>query len=109
MREDRICRTFSGEASVTRHLNTPAINVLLLCVVIGGTLFQLFGLPLVFDAWGMYAACLLAPIVLLQPLHWGLIHEAIHSHLLPDRRAEDFFARLLSVMHWLPYDATRYC
>jgi fatty acid desaturase len=92
-----------------RHANTPDINILLICVVIGGTLFQLYGMPFVLRAWGMRTACLLLPIVLLQPLHWGLIHEAIHSHLLPARRTEEFVARLLSVMHWLPYDATRYC
>jgi fatty acid desaturase len=92
-----------------REPNTPGINSLFICTVIGGTLFQLFGLPFALRAWGICAACFLVPIALLQPLHWGLIHEAIHSHLLPDRRTEEFLARFLSVIHWLPYDATRYC
>jgi fatty acid desaturase len=97
------------ESRFVRHPNTTGINAVLICIVIGGTLFQLFGLPFALRLWGIRAACLLLPIALLQPLHWGLIHEAIHSHLLIDRRTEEFVARLLSVMHWLPYDATRYC
>ena len=107
--EQRALEPWLNTPRSIRHPNTPGINTMLICVVIGGTLFQLFGLPFVLRAWGMYAACLLLPIALLQPLHWGLIHEAIHSHLLPNRRTEEFFARLLSVIHWLPYDATRYC
>jgi len=97
------------ELRLVRHPKSTKINTLLICIVIGGTLFQLFGMPIVLGLWGIHAACLLLPIALLQPLHWGLIHEAIHSHLLADRRKEEFFARILSVIHWLPYDATRYC
>ncbi|MBV9825555.1 MAG: fatty acid desaturase [Alphaproteobacteria bacterium] len=85
------------------------LNALLIGVVFGGTVFQLFVMPFLFRSVGLYAAWFLLPIMLLQPLHWGLIHEAIHSHLLPRRKAEEFWARLLSVMHWLPFDATRYC
>jgi fatty acid desaturase len=66
-------------------------------------------MPPLLRAFGIRAACLLLPIMVLQPLHWGLIHEAIHSHLLPNRRSEEFCARLLSVSHWLPFDATRFC
>ncbi len=84
-------------------------NALLIGVVLGGTVFQLFALPALLRAFGMRAAWLLLPIMLLQPLHWGLIHEAIHSHLLRRRHAEEFWARLLSVAHWLPFDATRFC
>ncbi|MDE3015937.1 MAG: fatty acid desaturase [Pseudomonadota bacterium] len=79
-----------------------------MCVVFSGTMFQLFGLPVMLRVVGMRAVWFLVPITLLQPLHWGLIHEAIHSRLLPKRRANDFYARLLSIMHWLPYDATRF-
>jgi len=61
---------------------------------IGGTLFQLFGMPFVLRDFGTRAAWLLLPIMLLQPLHWGLIHEAIHSPLLPDRRTNEFCAQI---------------
>lgn len=85
------------------------LNIFLTATVLCGTLFQLFGMPSVLRDFGMKAAWLLLPIMLLQPLHWGLIHEAIHSRLHRRRRANDFIARLLSVAHWLPYDATRFC
>ncbi len=92
-----------------RHPVATGTNCLLIVVVLGGSVFQLFGLPPLLRAFGIRAACFLVPIMVLQPLHWGLIHEAIHSHLLPERRSEEFCARLLSVSHWLPFDATRFC
>lgn len=85
-----------------------SLNLLLISIVVGGTLFQLFVMPSLLRTLGMRAAWFLLPITLLQPLHWGLIHEAIHSHLLPKRRFNDFCARLLSILHGLPFDATRF-
>ena len=70
-------RMMTGRQAVATH-----INLFLICVVLSGTMFQLFGLPYALNAYGLRAAWLLLPIMLLQPLHWGLIHEAIHSHLL---------------------------
>lgn len=96
-------RTYGG------HLVTARLNIFLTCIVLCGTLLQLFAMPVMLRDFGKEAAWLLVPIMLLQPLHWGLIHEAIHSRLLPRRRANEFFARLLSVVHWLPFDATRFC
>lgn len=84
------------------------LNILLIGIAFSGTLFQLFGLPPVLRTFGIKAAWLLLPIMLLQPLHWGLIHEGIHAHLLTNRRANEFWARLLSVMLGLPFDATRF-
>lgn len=86
-----------------------AFNAIVICVVLGGTLFQLFVMPSLLRAFGINVALLFLPITLLQPLHWGLIHEAIHSRLLKGRRVDDFWARVLSILHWLPFDATRYC
>ncbi len=83
------------------------LNLFLICVVLGGTLFQLFGMPFVVRGFGMRAGWVLLPIMLLQPLHWGLIHEAIHSHLLPNRRVNELCARLLSITLGSPFDATR--
>ncbi len=59
------CRV-NGQQSVV-----PSLNVLLISVVLGGTLFQLFGLPLALRAFGIQAAWFLLPIMLLQPLHLG--------------------------------------
>jgi fatty acid desaturase len=92
-----------------RHSVASGVNALLIGIVVAGTLFQLFAMPALLRALGMHAAWFLVPIMLLQPLHWGLIHEAIHSHLLPRRNTEEFWARLLSIAHWLPFDATRFC
>jgi fatty acid desaturase len=94
---------------VRRQPPAARVNAILICVVLGGTLLQLFGLPSLLRAFGIRAACLLLPIMLLQPLHWGLIHEAIHRRLLRRRRTGEFWARLLSIAHWLPFDATRFC
>ena len=90
------------------HPVPTGLNLLFTCIVIGGTLFQLFGMPCALRLLGMRAAWLLPPIVLLQPLHWGLIHEAIHSHLFPKRGLNETYARLLSILHGLPFDATRF-
>jgi fatty acid desaturase len=110
----RIRRGASGRSAASRRGSgrqsvATGVNALLIGAVLGGTLFQLFAMPALLRAFGMHAAWFLVPIMLLQPLHWGLIHEAIHSHLLPHRNAEEFWARLLSVTHWLPFDATRFC
>jgi fatty acid desaturase len=46
--------------------------------------------------------------MLLQPLHWGLLHEGIHARLFPKRRANEFWARTLSILLGLPFDCTRF-
>jgi fatty acid desaturase len=84
------------------------LNLFLVCVVFGGTLFQLYGMPLVLRGLGVRAVGLLLPIMLLQPLHWGLLHEGIHANLFPGRRANEFWARALSIMLGLPFDGTRF-
>ena len=92
----------SGRPIATR------LNLVLIGVVLAGTLFQLFGLPCILPGFGVSAAWLVVPIMLLQPIHWGLIHEAIHCHLLPSRRANEACARVLSVTLGLPFEATRF-
>src|SRR5436190_6761952 len=74
------------------------LNFSLVCIAVGGTLFQLYGMPFVLRLFDMRAAWLLLPIMLLQPLHWGLLHEGIHGRLFPNRRANEFCSRLLSVL-----------
>ncbi len=100
-------------ASSTRRVSArqpivTRLNLALIWFVLAGTTFQLFGMPVVLRVVGSRATCLLLPIMLIQPLHWGLIHEGIHSHLLRKRRANEFFARLLSVALGVPFDATRF-
>jgi fatty acid desaturase len=101
------CAKQSNSATESRPNSKSWLNLFLVYIVLGGTLFQLFGMPFVVREFGMHAAWVLLPIMLLQPLHWGLIHEAIHSRLIPKRRANEIYARLLSILHGLPFDATR--
>jgi fatty acid desaturase len=96
-------RAVGGEQPIATRF-----NLALVCLVLGGTLFQLYAMPLVLRALGMGAVGLLLPIMLLQPLHWGLIHEGIHARLFPNRRANEFWARVLSVTLGLPFDGTRF-
>ena len=84
------------------------LNLLLVCVVAGGTMFQLYGMPLALHAFGAGSICLLLPIMLLQPLHWGLVHEGIHARLFPNRRTNEFWARTLAILLALPFDCTRF-
>jgi fatty acid desaturase len=100
-------------ASSVRGVNGPQsvalrLNAFLICVALGGTLFQLFGMPFVLREFGIWGAFFLLPIMVLQPLHWGLLHEGIHARLLPNRRANEFCARVLSVTLGLPFDGTRF-
>lgn len=92
-----------GQQSVSVRL-----NILLIYIALGGMVFQLFGMPFVLRALGVRAVWLLLPMMLLQPLHWGLLHEGIHARLLPDRRANEFWARVLSITLGLPFDGTRF-
>ncbi len=84
------------------------LNLLLVCVAAGGTIFQLYGMPLALNAFGAGSICLILPIMLLQPLHWGLVHEGIHARLFPNRRTNEFWARTLSLLMGLPFDCTRF-
>jgi len=96
-------RALAGQQPIATGL-----NVVLVCVVLGGTLFQLYALPLVLRMIGLRAVGLLVPIMLIQPIHWGLLHEGIHARLFPNRRANEFWARVLAITLGLPFEGTRF-
>jgi fatty acid desaturase len=48
------------------------------------------------------------PFIALTPTFWSLIHEAIHSTLLPDRRWNDRLGRALGVLFASPLDVVRF-
>lgn len=52
-------------------------------------------------------AWLLVPLCLAIIPHWALIHEAVHGHLLPDRRANDRLGRGLALLFGAPFDVLR--
>lgn len=86
-------------------------NVALLALVFAALLLQLVGWPLLLArvdvAWWLVAA-VMSGLVVLAPMHWGLIHEAIHGQLLPQRRWNEAVGRLLAIAFMLPFDAVRF-
>jgi fatty acid desaturase len=84
------------------------VNLALLALVLAAMLLQLFGLPFLLRYWGAAALWLAVPLVVLAPTHWGLIHEAIHGQLLPQRRLNESIAHLLAITFMLPFDAVRF-
>jgi fatty acid desaturase len=68
-----------------------------------------FGLfPTVFEpGWaGVIALVLLTTVT--EPLHNGLMHESIHSNLLPDEKWNRFAGRALGVTLGLPWETMRF-
>jgi fatty acid desaturase len=83
-------------------------NLVAAAGVVAASLWLLFGLPLLLPTAGAVALLGALPAVLAIVPHWGLIHEAIHGHLLPDRRASDRLGRLLAVLFGAPYACLRF-
>ncbi len=83
-------------------------NLVAAAGVVAASLWLLFGLPLLLPTAGAAALLLALPAVFAIVPHWGLIHEAIHGHLLPDRRASDRLGRLLAVLFGAPYACLRF-
>src|SRR5260221_9064359 len=99
---------FERAKSICKDLRVTSINISLMAIILGGVSFQLFGLPFLLYEFGIGAAWFLLPIMLLQPAHWGLLHEGVPARLLPNRRTNEFCGRLLAVTLGLPFDATRF-
>ncbi|MEO0718631.1 MAG: fatty acid desaturase [Pseudomonadota bacterium] len=82
-------------------------NVLIVAVVIAANALQFLILPLYLlpldPGWGL----LLALIVLTTTTFWSLIHEAIHGHLLPNKRWSDRAGRFLCILFGSPFQLLR--
>jgi fatty acid desaturase len=83
-------------------------NLALLAVVATVLLVQLIAWPFLLRHWGASALWVALPLVVLTPMHWGLIHESIHGHLFPQRRLNEWVGRVLAIAFMLPYDAVRF-
>ncbi|GLQ50529.1 fatty acid desaturase [Dyella flava] len=83
-------------------------NLALLGLVSTAVLVQLIVWPFLLRHWGVSVLWVAVPLVLLTPMHWGLIHESIHGHLLPQRRLNEWLGRVLAIAFPLPYDAVRF-
>jgi fatty acid desaturase len=97
----------NSSPALRRAIDVP-LNFLLVFVAAGGTLMQLFGVPFLLQAYGLAAIPVLLPIMLLQPLHWGLLHEALHTHLFPGSRTNMIVGRGLAILLGAPFEATRF-
>jgi fatty acid desaturase len=83
-------------------------NAALLGVIAVAMLVQLVAWPFLLRQFGASALWIAVPLVVLTPMHWGLIHEAIHGHLWPGRRANEWLGRALAICFMLPFDAARF-
>lgn len=91
-----------------RRVRPSALNRWLIGLTGAVGLWQWFGLGLALREWGAVAAWTLLPVVLLTPMHWGLIHESIHGALRPKAKANETAGRGLSLQMMLPYDVMRF-
>ncbi|QRN55701.1 fatty acid desaturase [Dyella caseinilytica] len=80
----------------------------LMALVATAMLLQFLAWPFLLRQWGAVALWLVVPLVVLTPMHWGLIHEAIHGQLLPRRGANESVGRALAIAFLLPFDAVRF-
>jgi fatty acid desaturase len=83
-------------------------NLALLGLVVAAVAMQLIAWPFLLRHWGASALWVALPLVVLAPTHWGLIHESIHGHLLPQRRLNEWLGRALAIAFVLPFDAVRF-
>jgi fatty acid desaturase len=99
----------AAERRASRHAPIDhRANLALLGVVAAAVLMQLVAWPFLLRQWGAPALWIALPLIVLTPTHWGLIHESIHGHLLPQRRLNEWLGRALAIAFVLPFDAVRF-
>ena len=97
------------ERQISRRVSVDLrANLALLGVVASAVLMQFVAWPFLLRHDGAPALWIAVPLVVLTPMHWGLIHEAIHGHLLPRRWLNEGVGRALSIAFMLPFDAARF-
>lgn len=83
-------------------------NAIAIAVASGLSLFLFAGLPLLLDDGpGPLALLAMVPVLAIVP-HWALVHEAVHGHLLPGRRANELAGRVLAILFLAPFAALRF-
>lgn len=83
-------------------------NMTLLGIVVAAMLMQFMAWPLLLRHWGAAAWWIALPLVVLTPMHWGLIHESIHGRLVAQKRLNEWLGRALAIAFLLPFDAVRF-
>lgn len=84
------------------------VNLTLVALVAAGVLMQFIAWPFLLRQWGTQALWIALPLVVLTPMHWGLIHESIHGKLVPQRGLNEWLGRSLSIAFFMPFDAVRF-
>lgn len=84
-----------------------ATNSVLIGGLIALNLWQFFILPLCLLPLSPNWGWTLLAVVLTTTTFWSLIHEAIHGHLLPDKRMNDRAGRVLSALFCAPFQLLR--
>jgi len=98
----------SASRTAKRAAINGRANLMLIVAVSVAAVVELAGLTFLLRMWGTAALCLILPLVILTPPHWGLIHEAIHGQLFASRRLNENVGRTLAVILALPFDAVRF-
>lgn len=84
------------------------LNLLLVAFLTVLQFATLFIMPLwLYPKDGRWAL-LLIPMILLTPLHWALIHEAIHKTLHPCTKSNDLLGRALGIMLFTAFGGLRF-
>ncbi|MEO1329454.1 MAG: fatty acid desaturase [Pseudomonadota bacterium] len=82
-------------------------NRLLIAGLVAVNLLQFLIVPIFLapldPLWGLL---LILPVLVSTP-YWSVIHEAIHGHLLRDKRSNDFWGRVLCVLFGSPFQLLR--
>ncbi|WP_232823595.1 fatty acid desaturase [Dyella sp. C9] len=90
-------------ASIDQRANLALLGLIAIAILV-----QLAAWPFLLRQWGMPALWIAVPLVVLAPMHWGLIHESIHGRLLAQRRSNEWLGRSLAIAFMLPFDAVRF-
>lgn len=104
--------TGRARSPVPRAAIDVRTNAALVALVMLAAAVQLIGLPCALRVWGPAALIAVVPammpVILLTPMHWGLVHEGIHGQLMKSRRLNEWLARMLSIALALPFDTVRF-
>ncbi|WP_353190908.1 fatty acid desaturase [Pandoraea pnomenusa] len=104
--------SLAGETTASpalwRHARPSRWNPWLIGITGLTGLWQWLGLGWALRHWGDVAAWSLLPVLLLTPMHWGLIHESIHGQLRLKARANERSGRALSLLLGLPFEIMRF-
>jgi len=65
-------------------------------------------LPLFLLPLSILWALSIVPLLWIHTLHWGLIHEAIHKHLQPDNKMNDYTGRALGILMGVSFHVLRF-